>query len=369
MTLRWVWGLIAALCLAPGYLGARPEVHVLIAAKGAWPEGLEKALREVSNLLKQTDLVLLSVPKEKATAPEADYWLEEAERALEMLELDVAQEAHAKALEAFSQSAKLKRPVSELFLSRAFLFYAQGNTSAAQKELAEAAILDPTLTLDPIRYPPKLLKLYKTALQEVKKKPTAKIEVIAPKESTIWVDGVLYQASRVFPVGSHYVRVEVSGGLPFVQKITLSSAGAQLTAMLEEDLYTQDQARRALSIQNPSAALSWAQEQGFRELIVLAPNQDQWLLSWFDVSEQRALGQANTSMVSLREDLLRLIEPTAALSLTPTQALALAQPRWKSPAFWVPVGLGLLSGAVLLSFDLLNEQSGARPSIDLRRRP
>jgi tetratricopeptide (TPR) repeat protein len=370
MRLRQAWSLAAALWVVPGYLGARPEIHVLIATADTWPDGLEKALREASNRLKQSNLVLLSIPEKKVAPPSADAWLEEAEAALERLDLDAAQEAHTKALEAFSQSAKLTRPASELFLSRGLLFYAQGNTPAAKKELTAAAILDPTLLPDPVRYPPKLLKLYKQAQHEANKRSTARVEVTAPKESTLWVDGFLYTTPRLLPVGTHYLRVERAGYLPFVQRFILSSAGAHLTASLEEDLFAQDQARRALAAQDPSTALAWAHDQGIYELIVLAPSQEQWQLSWFDVTARKSLGQANTSRVHLQNDLLHLIEPTAALTLTPPQApTPEVAPRWRSSVFWVPVGLGLLSGAVLLSRDLLDKQSGVQPSINLRGRP
>jgi tetratricopeptide (TPR) repeat protein len=373
MTFRWAWWITAVLWCSPGYLGARPEIHVLIAAEGAWPDGLEGVIREVSNRLTLSDLVLWPVPEKPAALPEADEWLAEAEAALERLDLDAASAAHARALEAFAQSATLKRPMPELFLSRALLFYVQGNTPTAKKELSAAAVLAPTFTPDPIRYPPKLLKLYQEALQSTQQKPTAALEIIAPEGASIWVDGVLSRAPWRLPVGVHYVRVESPGCLPFVQQLALSEAGASLTAALPEDEFAQDQARRALAAQDPGALRGWASAHELKQLLVLTPSAGQWELVWLRSDDPAPLGQTKVSPVNLAEALLQMLEPAAPFSLPVAEAPPTPQPeesaRWRSPAFWVPVGLGLVGGAVLLSLDLLNEQNGARPGIDLRRRP
>jgi hypothetical protein len=367
--LHWAWVLGALVSFVPSSLWARPEIHVLIATEGAWPENLEKALREASNRLVQSDLVSIPVPEKSPDLPEADAWFEKAEAALGQLDLDAAQVAHKEALNAFSQCAKLKRPVSELFLSRALLFYVQGDIASAKKELAATAVLDPKLEPDPIRYPPKLVRLYHEAQQETNKKPTALLEASAPKDASIWVDGVLYSAPLLLPIGLHYLRVEKVGALTFVQKVNLSSSGAKINVTLKDDLFAQDQAIRALAAKDPNAILSWATQQGIRELIIVTPSKDRLLLSRFNIQDQKALGQKSSSLARLADDLLRLIEPVGPLS-SPVVEPGLNNPKderslWKSPAFWVPVGMGVLGGIVLLSVDLAKEQSGARPSINL----
>jgi hypothetical protein len=355
-------GVLLVVC--PTSLWARPEVHVLIATTGEWPAEVEPAVRAASNRLRQFDLVLVPTPEKLTEGESADALLAKAEAAFADSDMESARALYDKALLALEQSASMSRPMPELFFSRARFFYVQNELNAAKRELTTAARLSPTLTPDPIQYSPKIIKLHKEVLQDLKKKSLVKVSIEAPEGATVWVDGASYQGAGL-SLGGHYLRVEQEGFLPFVQVLSIT-AEQSVQVSLSEDVYSKDQALRKQAAQDPAGMMSWAKERGAPEVLVLSLVGSQWRLT--RVNESGIIAESKTSTGKLEDTIVSLIEPAGPLTISdplpPTE-----DPLWKRPVFWVPMGVGMLGGAVLLSIDLLNENVGARPSIDLRGRP
>jgi hypothetical protein len=106
--------------------------------------------------------------------------------------------------------------------------------TAAERDFALVHRLDPGRTLDPVKHPPDVIKLYAKASKPA---ATATLEVAAPAGATVWVDGVSQGAAPVsieVEVGLHAVTVT---GLRLVTRGTLVDVlpgGAQTTLEAEE---------------------------------------------------------------------------------------------------------------------------------------
>jgi hypothetical protein len=103
--------------------------------------------------------------------------------------------------------------LTELYAHRAGAHAALGNDADAWNDLLEAAALAPGRSLDPARFPPRLIEAWRRAREALP--PGGALVVTArPSDAVIIVDGQLYGRGRVeVPrhAGRHFVRVERAG--------------------------------------------------------------------------------------------------------------------------------------------------------------
>ncbi|MDB4969059.1 MAG: hypothetical protein JWN44_4748 [Myxococcales bacterium] len=103
--------------------------------------------------------------------------------------------------------------LTELYAHRAGAHAALGNDADAWNDLLEAAALAPGRSLDPARFPPRLIEASRRAREALA--PGGALVVTArPSDAVIIVDGQLYGRGHVEvsrPAGRHFVRVERAG--------------------------------------------------------------------------------------------------------------------------------------------------------------
>jgi hypothetical protein len=103
--------------------------------------------------------------------------------------------------------------LTDLYAHRAGAFAALGDEADSWDDLVEAAALAPGRSLDPARFPPRLIEASRRAREALA--PAGTLVVIAqPADAVIIVDGQLYGRGRVEvprPGGRHFVRAERAG--------------------------------------------------------------------------------------------------------------------------------------------------------------
>jgi hypothetical protein len=118
-------------------------------------------------------------------------------------------------LDALAQKAEAQgggdldaRRLAEIYLYRALARLELGPAEAAWEDLVRAARLDPTRVIDPARFPPRVVAAYKRAIAEVAQLPRAELEVVAPPDAVVHIDGRAAARVSTVTVGQHLVAVE-----------------------------------------------------------------------------------------------------------------------------------------------------------------
>ena len=119
--------------------------------------------------------------------------------------------------------------LSELFLYRGLLRSAQNDTTGAWNELVTATVIDPTLSLDPARFPPKVVEQFDRAKQTTQQDhPQATLAVDAPAGCIVHVDGIAVGGPVSRTTGPHWVRVDCPDHAPSGARIELTVLGAHI---------------------------------------------------------------------------------------------------------------------------------------------
>jgi hypothetical protein len=116
------------------------------------------------------------------------------------------------------------RRLAEVYLYRALSRLELGPAEAAWDDLVRAARLDPTRAIDPARFPPRVVSAYKRAVAEVSTLPRAELEVAAPAEAQVRVDGRSLEGTATVTVGQHLIAVEAPGYERWTSVIAISGA-------------------------------------------------------------------------------------------------------------------------------------------------
>jgi hypothetical protein len=116
------------------------------------------------------------------------------------------------------------RRLAEVYLYRALARLELGPAEAAWEDLVRAARLDPTRVIDPARFPPRVVAAYKRAVAEVAQLPRAELEVVAPPDANVRVDGRSAPGVSTVTVGQHLIAVEASGYERWVAVVAVSGA-------------------------------------------------------------------------------------------------------------------------------------------------
>src|SRR5262245_55826853 len=145
--------------------------------------------------------------------------------------------------------------LSDLFIYRALVRIQRGDPTVAWDGLRTALIADPSRTLDPARFPPRVIAEHERARAAIAERAKATLTVDAPG-CAVSIDGAAASdAPRV--TGSHWVRAVCPGKDDWGARVDLTASGMKLTA--------QNQAPKPLDV---DAELVQARVAGQRALIV-----------------------------------------------------------------------------------------------------
>lgn len=114
--------------------------------------------------------------------------------------------------------------LSDVFLYRGLGRLESGDTEGAWPDVVRAARIDPSRTLDPAQISPRALSVFRRAVAEVARQPHSEVDVRAPEDAEIVVDGRVIGRSASLTLGRHWVRVEAIGYERFTGVIDLAGA-------------------------------------------------------------------------------------------------------------------------------------------------
>lgn len=220
--------LLVVLGIAPVVADAAPAADLVVVwAPGATIAPVEAAAR------RHGAAVIDRSPAPPPTVETARF-LTAGRDAFDALRFDDAQAAldQARDLADRSGAAGLTQAqLSELFLYRGLVKTAQNDAAAAWDELITSIVVDPSRTLDPARFPPKVVELFTRAHDTVlRDHPQASLAVEAPAGCVVLVDGTAVAGAVLRPTGPHWVRVTCVDHAPSGTRVDLTSLGARIPA-------------------------------------------------------------------------------------------------------------------------------------------
>lgn len=124
--------------------------------------------------------------------------------------------------------------LTDLYAHRAGAHSALGDDADAWNDLLEAAALAPGRSLDPARFPPRLIEASRRA-REALPQPGRLVVTVQPADAVIVVDGQLYGKGRVEVTRSparHFVRAERAGFLSSGRVVETSGATTEVRLTL-----------------------------------------------------------------------------------------------------------------------------------------
>jgi hypothetical protein len=246
------------------------------------------------------------------------------------------------------------RQLAAAFLYRGLSRLELGQAETAWEDLVRAARLDPTRVLDPARFAPRVLGAWHRAVGEVAQLPRTELEVLAPPDAVVRIDGHPTAARSTVIAGPHFVAVEVEGFEPWAQVVAVAGAHERIEATL-----------RAWRPPDGDQLLAWARESGAGQVLLgaLERSGSGWrfvarLITVSDgktVSDEAVLGAAPLS--STIAALLSRLLPQNVTAATRPPPRAHKQPWW----VWALVG-GAAAAAVAIAVPLGVIYSGSTPS-------
>jgi hypothetical protein len=118
--------------------------------------------------------------------------------------------------------------LSDLFMYRALVRTQRGDPTVAWDELVTALVVDPSRTLDPARFPPRVIAEHERARASIAERPKAALFVEAPG-CDVTIDGApATDAPRI--VGSHWVRARCPGKDDWGARVDLTASGTRIVA-------------------------------------------------------------------------------------------------------------------------------------------
>jgi tetratricopeptide (TPR) repeat protein len=165
-------------------------------------------------------------------------------------------EAAASILERASQSFEMglqyttqTRDLHEALLLQGLCHMSMDDKDGAKRIFSRLVELDPTRELDPIHYPPDVLKLYKDVWERIHRQPFGMIAIVVEGEqqADVWVDGVARGAAPIvvmdLPPGLHHIRIQSPDGASGYQTGELSAGQTLGITMQLSPPQIQDAAR------------------------------------------------------------------------------------------------------------------------------
>lgn len=249
--------------------------------------------------------------------------------------------------------------LSDLFIYRALVRNAQGDTSAAWDDFVQAAVIDPTRHLDAVRFAPSVAASFERARTQVNGTPAVQFRVDVDRECKVLLDArpIAAASELALRAGRHFLDVRCAG--------FEASASLLLVDGTEMEFKPPQKA-----IERPALdkLIEIARARGFRHLV------------WAHVAEQ-GLATPTAIFQLLRVDGSELARTSIALgspadnraasqvavtrlldSLAPTEVVLApvvgspATPWYQSPWLWATAGV-VVTTAILLPFALQGDSA------------
>jgi hypothetical protein len=119
--------------------------------------------------------------------------------------------------------------LSDLFVYRGLTRAQLTDVTAAWEEFVTAVVVDPARELDPARFAPNVAELLARAKESaLHGRPSAPLEVVAPLDCAVTVDGSAQTAKVDRIVGPHWVRVTCADHAPWGARIDLTNLGGRI---------------------------------------------------------------------------------------------------------------------------------------------
>jgi hypothetical protein len=257
--------------------------------------------------------------------------------------------------------------LSDLYIYRAMVKNAQGNTVAAWDDFLRAVAIEPGRHLDAVRFSPSVVSAFERARATLAEGPHTALEVSTPDDCQLFVDGSQRPAGVAsdLPSGVHLVRVECRG----YERLALAlPVSGETQAFRAQPVRPKQPTRDEL--------LELARRRGFAHLLWVQWHADPAVASSATVELMdvagKSLGSTSLGVASDASDRSRVRAAADPLldALTPktiadtgTPAIVVAKRRWyQSGWFWASVG-AVSTAAILLPFALQESDKGG---FDLR---
>jgi hypothetical protein len=120
------------------------------------------------------------------------------------------------------------RALADVYLYRGLARLELGQQPEAWDDVVRAVRIDGTRLVDPAEMPPRAAAMFRRALGEVANAPHAQLEVHAPADAQVLVDGHAAAGPAAVALGPHLVRVETPGFEPWSSVVPVTAAQQKL---------------------------------------------------------------------------------------------------------------------------------------------
>ncbi len=165
-------------------------------------------------------------PRQKFLA-KAGRWFKQGKAQYDELELDLAIDLLTKSVQAYRKSpgylgAGDGYVQALLFLGAAYIL--SGDSERGTEQFKQVAVFDPKRVVDRKTFPPSMLAVFNTAKEAVAAAPGGSVLVKSkPSAGEVYLNGVFKGITPLslakVPEGTHFIRVERDGYLPWGQRI------------------------------------------------------------------------------------------------------------------------------------------------------
>jgi hypothetical protein len=244
----------------------------------------------------------------------------------------------------------------DLYIYRALVRNAQGDSSKAWDDFVQAALIDPTRHLDAVRFSPSVAASFERARKAVVEGPVHLLSVAIAGDCSLVVDGL--ERGVATPVslraGRHFLQLTCSGYQDYSESL-----------LLDKNLDLRPELARP---QTPSTtdAIAVANERGFRHVaFVRVPFGRPVNTAMFSLLDLNGEEVGRTSMVltATSEDkpvamaaLSRLLDALAPTKITEPLVVVRQRSWYQNPWLWAAAGV-VATSAILLPFALQDQPS------------
>jgi hypothetical protein len=144
------------------------------------------------------------------------------------------------------------RQLSEIFLYRGLSRLETGAADAAWDDLVRAARLDLARIMDPASFPPRAVNAYKRAVAEAAQLPQVELEVKAPADAVVRVDGAPIAGVAGVMLGQHFIAVSAEGYEPWAGVVSVAGVHQRFVPPLRA--YRSPDGDRLLALANDPTA-------------------------------------------------------------------------------------------------------------------
>lgn len=125
--------------------------------------------------------------------------------------------------------------LSDLFLYRGLAHTRRGDAASAWDDFVRAATIAPSRTLDPVRFPPRVVEAFDRAVKRVTAKSPLTTRVAVAANCKVHVDGRSVQPRQAVSLarGHHYVRAVCPGYAPYGARVAVLANNHDISPSLQ----------------------------------------------------------------------------------------------------------------------------------------